>query len=510
MIDIPREIRPGYLRTCRILAVLAGVMAAQYVWWLLVDAKPQNAALYWLLVAAEIFNVTQAAGFWVTISMQRWTDPPRLDFARSSETVDVFVTVAGEPVDVVERTVAAAVAIRHPRMRVWVLDDGRDPLVRALSARHGAGYLTRDDSTGAKAGNINHALRMTSGELFAVFDADHVPRPEFLEALVGAFADPAAAFVQTPQVYRNRALNRVASGAHYQQSLFYGPIMRGKNAVGAVFSCGTNVVYRRSAIDEIGGIPEDSITEDLAASMRLIDQGYTSRYVSVVLAEGLGPMDVGSYYNQQLRWARGGLQIMFRRRLPRRMSIAQTFQFGLGFIYWFTGVAYLAYMTLPILFLFFGLRPVQVPNSYPVHFLPYALTALGTIIYASDFDLRFHALWFTLASFPVTVKAIVLTLLGRKASFVTTPKQDSAISLRPVAPLLVAIGLLVVASIYGLVRNGFEPSVVNNVTWAAAHIVILGSFAWLARFPLSRPENAPASVPAPVSAEDGPGNDPLD
>jgi cellulose synthase (UDP-forming) len=484
VIDIPRNRRAAYLRNCRILAVLSTIAALAYLKWLLFDARPENHWLYWLLVAAEVFNIAQAAGFWYTISVQKWTEPRVPDFDLTDETVDLFITVAGEPIEVVERTVASACEVRHPRLNVWILDDGKSGEVRDLAFRYPVGYITRADRRGAKAGNINHALSKTSGTLFAIFDADQCAHPDFLEATLGAFADPKLAFVQTPQVYSNRDENRVALGAHNQQGLFYGPILRGKNGCGAVFSCGTNVVYRRSAVEAIGGIPEDSITEDLRASLLLLDAGYTSTYVSTVLAEGLGPMDVGSYFNQQFRWGRGGLEILFKRRpYSGRMSLRQALQYTFGFIYWFNGWAYLAYLALPTLFLTVGLRPVQVPNDYPVHFLPYVMLALGTIIYAADFGLQFDALWFTLASFPVQIKALVSTLFGSGAKFVVTPKHRTKVSYRPVRMLIVTIVVLVSAAIYGIVTLGPYPSVINNIAWIVAHIVILQGFITLTAWP---------------------------
>lgn len=491
MIEIPKERRRSYLRNCRILAVVSAIMAAIYLKWLLFDAHPENYWLYALLVACELFNIAQAAGFWVTISTQRWSEPSVPDFDFSYETVDIFVTVLGEPLDIVEKTVAAAAAIRHPRVQVWILDDGNSDEVRALTQRYPVGYMAREDHEGAKAGNVNHALRLTKGDLFAIFDADQVAHPDFLEATLGAFRDPKMAFVQTPQVYRNRDRNRVAAGAHNQQGLFYGPILRGKNGANAVFSCGTNVVYRRSAIEDIGGMPEDSITEDLRASLLLQRHGFKAVYVSRILADGLGPMDVNSYFDQQFRWGRGGLEILFRRHpYSRSMSALQTLQYSLGFMYWFTGWAYMGYLVLPVAYLVFGLRPIHVPNTYPVHFLPYVLTALATIVYAADFGIRFDALWFTLASFPVQVKSLVSTFVGHSAKFIVTPKTVGRVSLRPVWPLIATSALLLFAAIYGLITKGPLPSVVNNIAWIIAHLIILSGFVWLA----FRPERSVVSA----------------
>lgn len=495
MIEIPRERRSRYLRTCRVLAAVSAVLALLYLKWLLFDARPEYVPLYWLLVVAEVFNVLQAGGFWLTISIQKWNEPPQPDFAHTVLPVDIFVTVMDEPLDIVDTTLRAAAQVRHPRAHVHVLDDGHNEAVRALAERIGVDYMTRPDHTGAKAGSLNHALARTAGIYFAIFDADQAPHPDFLEATLGAFDDRRVAFVQTPQVYRNRGVSRVAAGAHDQQALFYGPIMRGKNGAGAAFSCGTNMVFRRSAVDEIGGIPQDSITEDLRCSLMLHQRGHRSVYVSRVLAEGLGPLSVGAYFDQQYRWGRGGLEILWRRRpFTRGLRAGQGLQYALGFMYWFTGLAYLSYLVLPASFLIAGLRPVQVPNDYPVHFLPYALMALATIVYASDFQIRFDALWFTLASFPVHARAIVASILSRRtARFVVTPKHEGRASLRPALPQILTIAVLAISAVYGLARLGPEPSVVNNVAWIVAHIVILQGFVRLAarpRFPHTHSKEA--------------------
>ncbi|NTU71469.1 MAG: glycosyltransferase [Coriobacteriia bacterium] len=477
MIEIPRERRATYLRNCRILSVIAAVFALVYLRWLLLVAKPENLFLYWILVIAEVFNIVQAAGYWITVSRQRWTEPELADFSSSEESIDIFVTVMGEPIDIVEKTVAAAARIRHPRAHVWLLDDGKSPQVRDLASRYPVGYIVRDNNRGAKAGNINHALSMTHGDYFAIFDADQIAHPEFLEVVMGVFEDQKVAFVQTPQVYYNRPENRVAAGAHDQQALFYGPILRGKNGSGAVFSCGTNVVFRRSAIEAIGGIPEDSVTEDLRASLLLLDKGFTSEYVAKVVAEGLGPMDVGSYFNQQFRWGRGGLEILFKRRpFSAKMRPAQAFQYALSFIYWFTGWAYLSYLLLPAFYLFAGARPVQVPNNYPVHFLPYVLSALALLVYSGNYQLRFDALWFTLASFPVQIKSLFSVFSATPGKFVVTPKTRGRVTLKPVRWQIAVLAGLTLAAVYGLLTQGPQPSVINNVAWIVAHVVILQGF----------------------------------
>lgn len=381
----------------------------------------------------------------------------------------------------------AATAMRHPRLTVWVLDDGPSEEIARLADRHDARYLSRPDRRGAKAGNMNHALSVSNGDFVAVFDADHAPAPSFLERTLACFDEPRIAFIQTPQSYRNRTENRVAAGAHEQQAIFYGPILRGKDASGSVFSCGTNVVLRRAALDDVGGMPEDSVTEDLRVALMLIRRDWTSRYLPEVLAEGLGPVDVCGYFRQQMRWARGALDILFRRRpFYRGMGLARDLQYALSFIYWSTGWAYLGYLVLPVCFLLFGARPVQVPNQYPAHFLPYMAMTLFTLTYATRFTLTFRTLWFTLASFPVHIAAFFATLTGRAARFAVTSKAAPGRSLAPVWPHLFTLSVLLLAIPVGLLLRGATPSVLNNVAFVLGHSLIVSGFVRLALDPLDR------------------------
>jgi cellulose synthase (UDP-forming) len=134
-------------------------LALFYFAWLLDPARIGNPFLYAVLIAAELFNLMQAIGFWWTCASER--SRPPLGLANESPDVDVLIPTYDEPVDIVEPTVAAARRMRGAQVNVWLLDDGDRDEMRALAARHGAGYLRRKRHNGAKAGNINHALRRT-------------------------------------------------------------------------------------------------------------------------------------------------------------------------------------------------------------------------------------------------------------------------------------------------------------------------------------------------------------
>jgi cellulose synthase (UDP-forming) len=306
-------------RWIRFLLIATVPLALFYFGWLLQPQRVGHPVLYALLLGGELFNAAQALGFWWTCARERpwrravWDAPP--------PAVDVFVPVYDEPVSVVEPTVRAASRMTGADVRVHVLDDGDSDEMAAMAARLRLGYVRRDDHTGAKAGNINHALAVTDAPFVVVLDCDHVPEPEFLEATLGCFADQRVAFAQAPQYYANWDRGEVPAAAWGQQALFFGPIARGKDGHDAMFCCGTNVVFRRAALADVGGFPLESVTEDFELSIRLHERGWRSRYVPEVLANGLGPEDMASYVSQQQRWSRGclgALPAVVRSTLPLR------------------------------------------------------------------------------------------------------------------------------------------------------------------------------------------------
>ena len=200
--------KPATKNSRRALAAVIVLNMAAAVWyltWLMQPERVGNAYLYGLLVAAEAFNIIQAFGFWWTVSGRNKHKGEKVELAALPVTtkVDVFIPTYSESVDIVEPTVMRAVDLTGAEVSVWILDDGSRPEMEELADRYGAGYITRDEHNGAKAGNINHALTKTSGEYVLVLDCDHVPLTHFLEATLPEFNDDKVAFVQTPQYYAN-------------------------------------------------------------------------------------------------------------------------------------------------------------------------------------------------------------------------------------------------------------------------------------------------------------------
>jgi cellulose synthase (UDP-forming) len=483
-------------RWIRFLLVAALPLALFYFAWLLKPERIGQPVLYVLLLAAELFNAAQAVGFWWTCARERpwrrpvWDAPP--------PAVDVFVPVYDEPAAVVEPTVRAATEMTGADVTVHVLDDGDSDEIAALAARQGARYVRRADHRGAKAGNINHALALTDAPFAMVLDCDHVPERDFLEATLGCFGDERVAFAQAPQYYANWDRGEIPAAAWGQQALFFGPIARGKDGHDAMFCCGTNVVFRRAALDEVGGFPLESVTEDFELSIRLHERGWLSRYVPEVLAHGLGPEDMASYVSQQQRWSRGclsALPTVLRSALPARQKV----QYLLSASYFLSGWTVLVYMSFPVVRLVTGAQPLAATSAdqFLGHFAPYFGLSLFAVTVLGGGAYTFKSFALQAASFWIHVQSTVLTVLGRRGGFVVTPKEGVVgPQPRAVAPALVAIAVLGAVGVFGLLRDR-DPATLNNVAFAGLHVCVLLSGVWpaLRRRPLPA---APRPLPVPT------------
>jgi len=483
----------------RVAALIGIPLIVWYLSWLLNPVRIGQPVLYGLLVACELLNVIQAVGFWWTCAFERVRQPRA---PRRPDAVDVLIPRYDEPREIVELTVAAAAGLRGHDVRVWLLDDGESEEMRALADAYGVGYIRRPVHDHAKAGNINYALERTDAPYVAIIDCDHVVFPEFLEATLGHFEeDPGLAFLQTPQYYANGYEGGVPGAAWHQQTLFFGAIARGKDGLGATFCCGTNVVFRRAALEDAGGFPTQSITEDFELSIVLHERGWRSAYLPQVLAAGLGPEDMAAYTSQQLRWARGCLSALprvFRARLPGRLRA----QYLLSGLYWLSGWTVLFYMAFPLVRILFGIQPLAhlTAPEFLLHFAPYFLVALSTAALAGAGSYTFSALALAAASFWVFIVASLLTLARRRGSFKVTPKTSAG---RPqpgaVAPALVAICVLAGVSAWGLIHHR-DAATFNNAAFAVFHICILLTGCWPALRP-PRPATSAAAGGSPVGVQ---------
>ena len=366
-------------------------------------------------------------------------------------TVDVFIPTYTEDEDLIRITALAATQIHYPagKLRVHILDDGgtaarranpalsekawrRHYALRALARELGVNYFTRETNSHAKAGNINHALRHTTGDLVLVLDCDHVPTGDILERTVGYFQhDPKLYLVQTPHFFINPTpveKNLANAGAvSVENDMFFRLIHPGLDFWNSSYFCGSAAILRRKHLAEIGGISTDTITEDAETSLILHSKGYNSVYVDRPMVCGLSPETFSDYVTQRTRWAQGMMQLFLLKNALslKGLSLAQRICYFNSSFFWFFGLSRFIFYISPALFLIFGLKIYHA--SLPqigAYALPYLLCTVMVMdfLYGKARQPFFSEIYESVQAL-FLIPAIVSVILNpRKPVFKITPK----------------------------------------------------------------------------------------
>jgi cellulose synthase (UDP-forming) len=421
------------LRDRLILAVLAGfgsVAVLRLLDWWFRAAHVARPAFFVLLSIAFWYGISRIVLGWINCAAITAPDHRQ---ARSGLRVAIFTTSSpGEPVAMFEKTLVACAQVRYPHT-TYLLDDTRDPRFREVAERHGAVWLELVGLPGAKAGKINRALALTTEDFILVLDPDHVPFPEFLDQVLGHFDDPSVGFVQVSQAYYNQPRSFTASGAAEQTYAFYGPGQMGLYGHGASVAIGANCTFRRAALESIGG-HGIGLAEDLVTSIRLHAARWRSVYVPEVVSRGLVPEDLGSFYRQQLKWARGVYEVAFSElpRLARQLGWRQRLSYLTIGTYYLFGATTLLYLVFPYLYLWTGIQPASMRFD---EFLT-AVTPVGAIgagIYffaqrwlchpATERGTHWRGFVLKVGCWPVCLLGTLLAIVRAEIPFVPTAKQ---------------------------------------------------------------------------------------
>ena len=234
---------------------------------------------------------------------------------RRYPSVDVFVPTAGEELDLLDNSMRHLNLLEWPGdLRISILDDSGRGRVRELAASYGFCYLARPGSEYKKAGNLRYGAEYTHGEIITIFDADFVPRPDFLLELVPYMDDPTIGIVQSPQFFDTpKQMNWIQRCAGSTQELFYRFIQPSRDALGAAICVGTSALYRRTALDAIGGFPKIGHSEDIYTGLWMLGAGYSTRYVPVAVSKGVTPSKLDNFIAQQYRWCEGSMSMLASR-----------------------------------------------------------------------------------------------------------------------------------------------------------------------------------------------------
>ncbi len=479
----------GGERLLRVVVAVALVWGTTYLVWRLVDTRQgSQPVLFALLFACEVFGLAALASF----AFLAWRVPtPARPAIGWRPTVDVFVCTYDEGLDVLGATLVGCDRITYPHT-TWVLDDGRRPHVRSLAERFGVRYLARPTNEHAKAGNINHALSHTTGQVLLILDADHVPQPDILDATVGYFDDPAVAVVQTPHDFGNHdSFQHFETGRH-DQSMFFEVIMPGKDRHDGVFWCGSAALILRHALEGIGGIATETIAEDFHTTIRLHGQGWHSRYHHETLVQGLAPHDLSSFLLQRDRWARGNLAVL---RTPENPVIAagltlkQRASYLASLLAYFVPLQRLAMLAVLVVMLVTARVPLHATLwQFGVFWLPWMTLdlAASAMLCRGEASLR-DGSYTTVLTTGIFVRAAFALVRPFRSSFKVTPKDGidgggwSAVrQLRLVLAVVVVVVLAIVARFLGLA--GLIPipplhglALVAGLAFASWELTLLGT-----------------------------------
>src|SRR3954466_2209944 len=412
-------------RLLRALALLALIWGLRYLTWRVGwSGEGASPVVFAMLLATEVYGLYALA----ILPWFSWTRPPSQRPAPSpGRKVDVYVCTYDESVEVVMATLAGCRALTYPHT-TYLLDDGRRAEMKELAELAGASYLTREDNSHAKAGNLNAALPRTEGDLVFILDADHVPMPDALDALVGYFDDERMAIVQTPHDFFNPdSVQHYRVGRH-KQSLFYRVVSPGKDRHGAAYWCGSAALINRLALLEIGGVATETIAEDFHTTIRLLRYGWRTRYHDEVLVQGLAPHDLDGYLLQRDRWARGNLAVFTLPESPLRAKTMSPKQ-RLSFL-----ASLLAYLAPPMrLLLLLTLGVVLWTGELPMKISVVALAALWLPYVALNFGagaalargyMRVpESAHYELLTMEIYMRALRCVLRPGRTAFKVTPKQ---------------------------------------------------------------------------------------
>jgi cellulose synthase/poly-beta-1,6-N-acetylglucosamine synthase-like glycosyltransferase len=442
------------------------VLAAYIVGWLVYFGYrlgyTLDGASPWLaipLLLAEVVGFVSSIVFYALMGGPRQREavrPPALPPPRHI-TVDVLIATYNEDLALVRKTALAARDMAYPH-QTYICDDGRRPEMAALAAELGVGYLTRPDNRHYKAGNLNHAMSRTDGEVIAIFDADHVPTSRFLTRLLGYFSDPRVALVQVPQIYYN-----IDSFQHslyrrrvwHESATFHHLILPGLAARSAAPFLGTGAIWRRIALESVGGIAVGSITEDVLTSMRAQAAGWRSVVIDKPLAFLLAPDTPVAYAQQRLRWAQGNLQLLRTENPLRKSGLGfwQKLAYTNMFAGYLTSFAHLVFYLAPAAFLLGGLVPMRLDGlaADAIVLMQIFLSVLVWKRLATPYASIVLSECFRLLNLPIHLRASVALLFPADRPFRVTPKgRHGGLPLWLIAPIVVITVANVLAAGTGL------------------------------------------------------------
>jgi cellulose synthase/poly-beta-1,6-N-acetylglucosamine synthase-like glycosyltransferase len=291
----------------------------------------------------------------------RWTRSVRDPDPSYQPKVSLQIAAYNEPPDMLIATIRSVEQIDYPNLEVLVIDNNTQdpdvwrPVEDYCRDRPRVRFVHVDDWPGYKAGALNHLLNehtAPDAELVGVIDADYQVDPQYLASVVGYFADPNLAFLQTPQDFREFEGDAYLTACYDAGEYFFHTTMPSRNERNSIIFAGTMGLIRRSVLDDLDGWDEWCITEDAQTSLRILMKGYDGLYIERSFGKGIMPLTFAALKSQRFRWCFGGIQILRRhwrdlipgrRTEANRLTDAQRLDYLFGGLHWFNDLVYLGF-----------------------------------------------------------------------------------------------------------------------------------------------------------------------
>ena len=349
---------------------------------------------------------------------------------------------------VIERLIESVCAMEYPkdRMEIQVLDDSTDEtveIVRQIVARYVAQgfditHIHRTDRTGYKAGALKEGLAVAKGEFIAIFDADFVPKAEFLQKTVPHFfGGEKVGMVQTRWEHLNEDYSYLTRTQAFALDGHFAIEQQVRNKAGFFINFnGTAGVWRKEAILDAGNWHYETITEDTDLSYRAQLRGWNFIYLADVTSPAELPAEINALKSQQFRWTKGTIEVakkilptVWKSDLPLVVKLQSSFHLGANIVFPF--IIIVALLNVPILII------KNMMPEYAWYFemtFFFAFSSLSTFAFCAYAQREIHADWrkrlprflfFMAGSMGLSInntRAVLEAIFNKKSEFVRTPK----------------------------------------------------------------------------------------
>lgn len=487
------------------------------------------------LLGVEVLGMVEAFVHYVNMyTVENYPFPENIPEDRYPD-VDVFIATYSEPTELLYKTIHGCKKMKYPdpaKVHIYVCDDGHRAEMKALAQRMQVNYLDREDHEGAKAGNLNNGLAHSSSPYVVTFDADMIPRSNFLLRTIPYLVDAEMkneglpqeeqvkiGFVQSPQSFYNLDLFQFNLYSEQripnEQDYFYKDIQVARTRTNSVIYGGSNTVISREALQAIGGFYTGAITEDFATGILMEKKQFVSLGIGETLASGLSPQDLKSLVQQRIRWARGVIATGRKMHIftSPDLTVAQKMNYWASIWYWYAPLKRLIYIMSPIMYATFNFMVFKCTLPQVLLFwLPMfissniSLRMLSKNIRSTKWTSIYETVIFPFMLLPVLFESVGISMKKFKVTKKDGVQNEKGRNFIYTVPFLI----LIVLSLIGIVRcimimldsGSFGPIVVLFWLVYNLFLLVMSLFFVDGRIPYRKTERVMVQTPCRVKYQD--------